>query len=158
MSKTASFQQIKTNIDGDINACNTLLQLLESERQALKDRDPTTLDGIIEEKTTNLQHLEHSAVQRSAWLGANPTIDPQNKWLDLLKQTNQELIPLWKTLQDKLKDCQTQNEINGKVLARNQQIFKRILGIVRGQSAPQDLYTQKGNRSNNGFQQTIGEA
>ncbi len=160
MSKTANIQDIKGHIQKDVKACKALLALLDAEREALKDRKPDDLEAIITDKLSNLQQLEASAQQRSEWVSVAPNAEQsqEQRWLTLLDSLDPALKGPWQELQALFKDCQHQNEVNGKVLARNQQVFKRLLGMMRGQSEPQDLYTQMGSRSNGGWQQTIGEA
>jgi flagella synthesis protein FlgN len=147
MTQTALSQDtLLQHIGQDISACRNLLQLLEQERDALKARDLTALEDVIQNKSANLQHLEQSAKQRSIWLALLRTCKPQ------VEQT-------WGELKDLLRECQEQNEINGKLLARNQQVFSRLLSIVRGQdddSGP--LYTAKGGRGAGSGLQKLGEA
>lgn len=143
----------------DISACRNLLTLLESERQALKTRNPEQLEEVIQNKTVLLLHLEQSAKQRSQWVtqsGAGQKTE--TVWLGLLHKLDPSLEKIWVEFRDMLKVCQEQNEINGKLLARNQQVFDRLLAIVRGQNENSPLYTAKGNRGGGYNFQKLGEA
>lgn len=149
----------KSHLRQDISACQTLLTLLDTERQALKARDPQQLEDVIQNKTALLLHLEQSARQRSQWVALTGTKQKSEPvWLDLLRKLDPAMESTWGEFKDLLKVCQEQNEINGKLLARNQQVFDRLLAIVRGQGQNNPLYTAKGNRGSGYNFQKLGEA
>jgi flagella synthesis protein FlgN len=149
----------KLHLQQDLSACRDLLALLDLERQALKSRDTEQLEGVIQNKAALLQHLEQSAKQRGQWV-AQPGAAPKSEmvWLTLLRKLDPGLEKTWNEFKGLLKECQEQNEINGKLLTRNQQVFERLLAIMRGQGDSGTLYTAKGNRgAGYGFQK-LGEA
>lgn len=158
---TLSAQNLENHINTDIETCNSLLQLMLDEREALKARDTEHLDRIIEAKVDGLQQLEQSAKQRSEWLlegKPQQALTNEKAWLDIIQAIAPAQEANWLQLREKLKECQEQNEINGKVLTRNQQVYQRVLGILRGQPVGGGLYTQGGSKSNSQWQQSIGEA
>jgi len=155
----ATPDQVKFNIETDIHACQELLKLMESERVALKERDVDSLQNIIDDKSTNLMKLESNARQRSQWAALSQQTGPMEKsWVNIIESTNPTMLPRWQELKENLQLCRNQNEINGKLLSRNQQIFTRLLNVVRGQSDAPNLYNQSGARMNGGQNQSIGEA
>jgi flagellar biosynthesis protein FlgN len=152
-------EAVKNHLRQDINACQNLLNLLEGERQALKARNPQLLEEVIQNKTALLLHLEQSAKQRGQWVSQSGASQKSEAvWLDLLRKLDPATEDTWLEFKDLLKTCQEQNEINGKLLARNQQVFDRLLAIVRGQSENGPLYTAKGNRGAGYNFQKLGEA
>jgi flagellar biosynthesis protein FlgN len=149
----------RSHLRQDISACQTLLGLLDAERQALKARDPEQLEDVIQNKTTLLQHLEQSARQRSQWVALSGAKQKsETAWLSLLAKLDPTMESTWREFKDLLKVCQEQNEINGKLLARNQQVFERLLAIVRGKGESNPLYTARGNRGSGYDFQKLGEA
>lgn len=149
----------KNHLRQDISACQTLLRLLDAERQALKARDTQQLEDVIQNKTALLLHLEQSAKQRGLWVSLSGAKQKsETLWLGLLRQLDPALERTWGEFKELLKVCQEQNEINGKLLARNQQVFDRLLAIVRGQSENNPLYTAKGNRGSGYNFHKLGEA
>ena len=42
------------------------------------------------------------------------------------------------------KECQHKNEVNGKILIRQQQVYARLLELLRGQTTAPNLYTASG--------------
>lgn len=159
MLTTVTHAQAHENIQQSLQACQKLLILLEDERNALKARDTQELERVIKDKSSSLLALEQSAKQRMAWLNSDPTDDAlEQKWMAQIDALSPQLSEQWGQFKALLEDCRTHNEINGKMLARNQQVFKRLVAIVRGQTDQQPLYSPKGNRGAVKAYQKLGEA
>lgn len=150
---------VKDNIEQGIQACQKLLILMEDERRALKERDTTALERIIRDKSANLLALEQTAKQRSTWLDADSADAAlEQAWLQYIGALDSQLGQQWLQFKSLLDDCRTHNEINGKMLARSQQVVKRLVGMVRGQTDHQPLYSPKGRRGMNNGYHNLGEA
>lgn len=154
---------LQDNVAQDIDSCTTLLSLLDEEREALKNRDVDTLERIIREKAQCLTTLEHSAQQRSNIVHDLPaarqnSADQQTLWKDLLQEKSPQVLGEWEKLGELIKQCQAENEINGRLLSRNKQVFNRILSIMRGQTQSDNLYTAGGNKGAGGGGHFLGEA
>lgn len=159
MLNTVTLEQAKHNIEQGINTCQKLLILLEQERDALKTRDTSALEEVIKQKSSNLLALEQGAKQRTAWVQADASQPPaEHEWAQHITQLNPELGRQWLQFKGLLSDCQIHNDVNGKMLARNQQVIKRLVSIVRGQTDSQPLYTPKGNRGAGKGYNKLGEA
>ena len=151
---------VRSLIEGDINACTALLNLLEQEREALKERSQERLEEILQAKADHLCHLENSAKIRSEWaeLYNAGGQSLEEKWHAIIAQQSSDIATLWHRLKDLLQNCRRENEVNGKILARNQKTFSRIISILRGQSTSTNLYTSKGNRNPHIPGERLGEA
>lgn len=159
MTITVSLAQVQNNIDQGVEACQKLLILLEDERNALKARDTQELERIIKDKSTCLLALEQTAKQRMEWLNVDAAEGGlDGAWTQHIEQLDPQLAPVWQRFKTLLEDCRTHNDINGKMLARNQQVFKRLVAIVRGQTEQQPLYSPKGSRGAMKAYQKLGEA
>lgn len=161
MTQTALTQEtLQQHIRQDVSACRNLLQLLEQEREALQTRDVEKLEDVIQNKSANLLHLEQSARQRSVWVAEQrkPNEKAETVWQTLIAITKPEAQREWAEFRTLLRECQEQNEINGKLLARNQQVFSRLLAIVRGRDENDPLYNEKGGRGAGYNFQKLGEA
>ncbi|WP_185231314.1 flagella synthesis protein FlgN [Teredinibacter franksiae] len=165
MSGQISPQQLTQQLQSDILACETLLGLLEKEKTALSSRDVDAMDGIIEQKAEQLTSLEASAQQRSQWsrdyLGQSGSDLEALKqaWANMLTSTGTpQLVEQWQKLKDLQIACKQANEVNGKILARNQKTFGRLLEIVRGQTAAPNLYSAAGKSTSGHISQKVGEA
>lgn len=150
---------IAVQLQGDIAACEALLQLMQDERAALQARDSEALGQIIEDKASHLIKLEQSALTRAEWARNLKSDSPENAWGELLENLQQpELAQQWQQLKQLMDECRVQNEVNGKLLARSQHTFGRLLNIMRGQSDAPALYNQKGSRAQGGSSHNFGEA
>lgn len=151
---------IQSLLEEDVKACNALLQLLEQERSALKERNHEQLEAIIHTKAHHLQHLENSAKIRSEWahLYQSSEQNPEEKWRSIMDEQAPTTVKLWQELKQLLQQCRQENEVNGKILSRNQKTFSRLMSILRGQTGSTSLYTNKGGKNAHIPGQRIGEA
>lgn len=159
---TSAFNSGNINhmLQTDLASAQALLKLLSEERDALKERDHAKLEQIIQAKALHLQHLEGSANTRSQWsraLRAN-TQNSEHTFTQMLGELGPEVKTAWSQLKDLLAQCRHENEVNGKILARNQKTFSRLLSILRGQNAAPNLYNNKGGRKSDMQGQRLGEA
>ncbi len=162
MTSTPIFNHsnIQTLLAEDVAACQALLKLLQSEREALKLRDHQALETIIQNKVTHLQRLETSANTRSQWaqqLNADGKTQ-EEQWQNLIGEQAPKTALLWQDLKGLLDQCKHENEVNGKILARNQKTFTRLMNILRGQTASTNLYNNKGSNNSHLPGQSIGKA
>lgn len=156
-----SSTELEQHIQQDIKSCEILLQLLHAERDALKERQLDLLEDIIQNKAEHLLSLEKSANLRAQWLAdpqaASATLE--QRWATLLAKQAPHLQPLWQKLRDLLQTCQSENEVNGKMLGRSQQTLNRVLGLLRGQDTSPNLYSGKKNQKHSERPgQHLGEA
>ncbi|ABD81478.1 flagella synthesis protein FlgN [Saccharophagus degradans] len=152
-------QAIQGQIVADIKACESLLTLFESEREALKIRDSDALEAILQNKNACIQILENSAKQRAIWSQQAAQNDPENGWDTLIESlSHTQVKEQWGTLKELFKRCKEENEINGRLVARNQQVFGRLIEILRGQTNAPNLYNAKGSASSNAGSNRFGEA
>lgn len=159
MKSTISAKAVENQINNDINACNVLLILLQKEQDALTARDPDSLAEVIEQKTQPLAHLEASAKQRVQWSNEVPGDKPSEKWNTMLQQLAQEKIKQdWETLKKLTKECQEKNEVNGKILVRQQQVYGRLLELLRGQTKAPNLYNAMGSTTGSSHSFKLDEA
>lgn len=132
-------------VEQDIQVCDQLIELLQRESEALKQRQTQTLENLIPEKNNLLGALANSANQRRAWLQALGKPTDETHWLELLQAMGgQKLLDQWQVFNDKLSNTKHLNDVNGKMIARGQQTINRLLDILRGQFDAPKLYNQSG--------------
>ncbi len=159
MKSTISAKAIENQIGKDIDACNILLDLLEKEQSALSDKDADLLAEIIEQKTQPLSQLEASAKQRIHWSIEAEGETPSEKWQAMLRDLSHEKIKEnWETLKKLTQDCRERNEVNGKILARQQQVYGRLLELLRGQTQAPNLYNAAGSTTGSNRSFKLNEA
>lgn len=155
-----SADSVSQMIENDILTCKALITLLEEEKEALHEKDHEQLSGILDKKSVELIKLEQSAQQRSAMAKAfsnDQTIE--DTWDDLIAKLNQgSLKTRWLELKKLIHECKEKNEINGKIVSRSQQVFGRLISILRGQQHSAGLYTANGSTSKGGNSIEVGQA
>lgn len=145
MNTDIAAQDIERQIASDIDACHTLLDLLDQEQEALKARDADLLEQVVKNKMPALSHLEESAKRRASWANITQEKQSSGKWEDFVNSFNQQqLKEHWQELKRLTQQCQQKNEINGKILSRQQQIYGRLVGLLRGQTSAPNLYNAAG--------------
>jgi len=160
MSTAQNAQQLAQTITDDIPRCESLVELLNSEREALKDKDIEQLETILKNKDLFLSQLESSARLRAQLVSTmSVNASPEETVEALIKNTHSDTLRSnWKKLKGLLKTCHEQNEINGKIMSRNKKTYGKLLEILRGQSQAPNLYTQKGAASARSSGYQLGEA
>jgi len=165
MTFSLSPQQLFAQLQNDVSTCEKLLDLLGQEQEALAERNIEVLDTIIEHKTQQLEVLEKSAQLRTDWtrqsLGG-ATIDDsmiKERWQAIISSSEApQISEQWEKLKVLQAKCKAANEVNGKILARNQKTFSRLLDIVRGQHSTPNLYSASGKSTGGHISHKVGEA
>ena len=140
--------QIAKIIEQELQAANNLLSLLKQESEALSQRDITQLGTIIERKSQELVSLDQALRQRQQLMQSQKLPMDVKHWRLLLSRCRDErLMSQWQQLEDNIKLCKKENEVNGKLLARSQRVINRLTAVLKGQSADTALYNHKGNHN-----------
>lgn len=153
-------EQLRHHLQADQKALETLLQLLHAERDACQHRQLDQLDDIIQRKARALKQLEASATQRSEWVkrsaARGATLD--ERWRFMLRRSGADLENSWDQLQRTLLDCQRENAVNGKILARQQRTVEQINLLLKGAPRATTLYGAAGRAQLAGSPQLRDEA
>lgn len=127
--------------------CAGLLQsVLQAEAQALLARDLDELGRLVSEKHRLILQFEQLDADRRHLLGEfGHENDPAGveafiAWCD----DTGHLVRGWKSLLERLRDCQQLNRVNGVTLESSRRHAQNILGILRGHPALPDLYSPTG--------------
>ena len=151
---------LRQMIAQDSAAITQLKQLLTHEREQLEQRKQDELPRIIEQKANLLDQLNNSAKQRQQILTTLGLPTNAKGW-DLFLQRNTATLPLrddWKLLVSEFEDCQTMNDINGKMISRSQQTLSHLIGLLRGKVASPSLYTAQGTKTQYTSSYTVAKA
>ena len=121
-----------------------LMQLLQDERDCISCNDAIKLAHITQNKQqlaqeihTHTQQCEH-ALQQAGFGNDN------NSLRTYIERCAKPLLNRWQSLQALLKQCQTENRINGKLLINSQRRIKQALAILQGKPVEEDLYGKAG--------------
>lgn len=105
-----------------------LNDILNAEFETLHKQDFDQLMQLSSKKQNLLNELETVEQQRLQLSSAFESFEEY-----LQQQTNgQDLIEKWQHIRQQLKICREQNEINGRLLQKKQQLSNEMLGLLSG--------------------------
>ncbi len=137
-------------------------EILLREREAIRQREPSDIHQLLQEKTNLLQQLEHNGIERIRMLKeAGFEASDQGVQDYLQQQTPNEALQLgieWDGLKVSLESCRTANIVNGNIIHRSRQQINLLLDMMRGQSNTPRLYTQTGSNTKAQRQLPLAEA
>lgn len=141
-------QSVQSLINNEQVQLSQLKQSLLREQSALAARDSEALKQCIELKQISLQGLAQNTLARRQLLQQSGLKDSSAQWYLLLDQLDQQnrsqLREHWRTLENALRECQSINESNAKIIARSQFSVGHVLDLLRGKFEQPKLYTQYG--------------
>ena len=111
MSLTEHQNQIHELIRQETNLSDRLLELLQSENQALSTNNPEAIQQIASDKQLVIDSLESLGRQREILLQQAGFNNDKNGIESFLEQCNGDLDKDWQRLIDVIAQCQRQNEI-----------------------------------------------
>ena len=153
-----SNQLLQLFID-DIGTAQRLLELIDSEFQAMSERDLPRLEKILGEKLPLLGLLDQHGTTRSQLLAAQQ-LTADRKGLEALASRSAdgaELLARSDELNQLLESCRTANQRNGKVIRASQASLQSVLGILRGSETP-NLYDSRGSTARIAQQRPLSQA
>lgn len=143
---------LATSLKQEITLIDTLLQALETEKQALITRQFEQLESLSEQKQALSKELEESARNRVISLCNSADATHYNSCLrtyleQLHPEQAKEITDLNKQLMEKLIQCREYNLINGQVITANLNTRREIVSALTGQDKQEagKTYTAKGN-------------
>ncbi|WP_323752276.1 flagellar protein FlgN [Marinobacter sp.] len=144
----AAIDELKTLLSEDLRQLEGLADLLLREKQALSSPDISPLQELTNEKNQILGAIRDRARQKIHLLvsmGYRPESGEPSRFIRAGGMD--ELYQLWKAADQKLRECQTLNQNNGRVLSHLQKRLARVTDIFRGASSQQKLYGAQGQQT-----------
>ncbi len=140
-SKRERLQQLVREIRLDIEDYQQLRALLRHQRSLLERRDQQALTQHNERVEALCAKLQGRAERRSetlTLLGVSADAAGMQRLFHALgPQSRHTMTSLWNHLQQLVRDCQVENEVNGKLLAGQKALLDRVLNP--GQSDAQTV-------------------
>lgn len=157
MSPTAAQQQAMLALLGQEQlAVEELITVLQQEHDALGRRVAEDVTQAVAAKEKALFALHQLAQQRAQLMqqaGLNTDKEGFNSFIT--SDTSGQLEQRWAELEERLRECQRQNQINGSLLESGRQATQEVLSILTGRDFSQnELYNQKGRTSSSLGQNT----
>ncbi|MBY6016997.1 flagellar protein FlgN [Ferrimonas balearica] len=148
-SKRERLQLLVREIRLDIEDYQQLRALLRYQRSLLERRDQQALSQHNERVETLCAKLRQRAERRTeilTQLGVRADATGMQRLFHALgPQSRHTVTSLWNHLQQLVRDCQAENEVNGKLLAGQKSLLDRVLGGAQDQSEPKDYSTLNAN-------------
>lgn len=135
---------LKRILEDESQLTGQLYEILIQEKNHLANNEVDQLEANTRQKEQLLTQLERCAKERKHFLPAENNDEFMQVVHHYESPLKDELLQDWQNLQDKLKQCQEQNEINGTVLNINMHNTRRIFDILFGQSDRVVTYDKSG--------------
>ncbi|HTN33232.1 MAG TPA: flagellar protein FlgN [Marinobacter sp.] len=145
----ASIDNLKDFLSQDIRQLQDLADILHSERSCLSTSDLRTLETLAADKNRLLDEIRERAklkIHALVAIGYKPDSGEPSRFI--LSAGLTELHNLWKQADTQMRECQSINQNNGRVISHLQKRLSRITEIFRGASGQQKLYGAKGEHTN----------
>ncbi|CAN7490437.1 flagellar protein FlgN [Pseudomonas sp. LjRoot71] len=143
----------------DIGTAEQLLELIDTEFQALSDRDLPRLQSILTDKLPLLTLLDQHGKERSQLL-TSLSLSPDRNGLQALAAQSEQgslLLEHGDQLSALLERCQAANLRNGRLIRSSQASANSMLSILRGNETP-SLYDSRGSAARIGQQRPLSQA
>jgi flagella synthesis protein FlgN len=149
--------------DEDIGNASQLLELIDSELEALNTNDLPRLQTLLNQKQPLLALLAQHATQRSQLLAAEQ-FSPDREGLmafaarsEARGESGSLLLEKSARLTSLIEQCQTANLRNGRLIKASQVSTGQMVKILRGSDTP-TLYDSRGTAAKIGHQRPISQA
>jgi flagella synthesis protein FlgN len=150
------------NLSGLDSALDQLNKLLIKEESALAEQKLEAIEVIAKKKhqlTAQVEQAEQLRQTHCTQLQMTPDKKGLQQWLvNQPANLRQQIAELWKRISYLGQKCNTQNQINGILVAHLQRHTQDALSILRGAVTGQDSYSQKGAPENKQQQKIIAKA
>lgn len=156
MEDTEVLQQL---VD-DIGTAQKLLELTNTEYQALAERNLATLEQLLTQKQTLLALLGQHGMLRSQTLVISQLSPDQAGLAAFAARTpfGKEILLKAEQLNRILDACRDANERNGKLIRANQSAVGSMLQILHGSSQTPDLYDRRGAAARSAHHRPLSQA
>jgi len=135
-------------LDQEISALEAVMQVLQSEHDALEARDPEALTAASQLKLKCIETARRIGAERAQLL-------PEAS--DITANTNIRLR--WEKLTKLAHDCKSNNERNGMLIRWQHKYVEQTLSVLRNDGTGEKTYGANGeNRRSAARQSTLGTA
>lgn len=141
----SNIDRLKDLLNQDIHQLAQLQDVLNQEKLLLSSSDVKALAAVTEEKNRHLSDIRERAKSKIRLLVAMGFRPEQGDPSRFLRSAGlNEAVVLWQEASERLKQCQTINQSNGRVIAHLQKRLTKLTEIFRGATGQDKLYGAKG--------------
>lgn len=114
-----------------------VIQLLKTENTAIIERDIESMGHLLDKKLPLLSKIEQLDQQRQQYFEQQSGLSYQHSaFTHFIEQySSQATHAMWHTIKEKLSECKTQNELNGRIISIKKDNTEQILQILLGHPA-----------------------
>ncbi|MDO6442181.1 MULTISPECIES: flagella synthesis protein FlgN [unclassified Marinobacter] len=144
----AAIDDLKNLLSLDIHQLDSLVDVLQKEKSCLSGSDAKALETLTREKNALLGEIRERAKQKIRTLvamGFRPDSGEPSRFIR--SAGLDDLYTLWQKADEKLRECHTLNQNNGRIINHLQKRLTRLTDIFRGASGQQKLYGAKGQQT-----------
>lgn len=142
-------QQFEQILSREGELVGELAAILAQEHELLARQNAEGLDEVVAAKESKLQELGDWAEKRSEVLAEAGYSSSKEGFQSFLQSdVSGRLHELWQPVETALRECQYQNQVNGKLLDIGKQQAQELLSLLLGrEGGGNELYDQSGNTS-----------
>ncbi len=129
MDNTTTQSALENTLKGQFDEIQTLLEVLDKEHVAIKNRDADSLMALASEKLEAMKVLEALETIR---LNHSNELSPEN-------------TVLWNKVLDIARVCEKKNQLNGIMLNLRQDQITRVMNLLTNRDAESMTYAQDGS-------------
>lgn len=151
MTKALQLEDITSVLDATGQQLAALNQALECEHIALRDNDMTALETATREKhqlSAHIDTLEKQRMQIVTQAGFTADASGMAALIGRLEQQHgpvPQLVQRWQALQNLIRKCDKQNQVNGLLLERNRHRVQSLLTLLQGGGQGNEIYGPQGD-------------
>lgn len=142
MTATELQAEMHALLERQVVALGQVLESLQQEREALGRRDAAGLERASRRKQAVLQVADRLERRRLE-------LAPDLASMEALA-TTPDIATRWEQLLDLTRSCREQNEVNGRMIRRQQRRVEATLQLMRGRSDAPAVYGPDGERRSGG--------
>lgn len=135
--KSLSENILSTILEQEQLCLDQVIQLLKTENMAIVERDINSMDHLLDKKLPLLSKLEQLDIQRQHFYEQQTGFSYHNTAFShfIEQQCSESVQTLWQAVKEKLPECKTQNELNGRIINIKKNNTEQILQILLGRPA-----------------------
>ncbi|WP_298439572.1 flagellar protein FlgN [uncultured Ferrimonas sp.] len=147
MSRADTLRTLAESIQQDLLTYPKLLAQLQKQQQLMLERDIDSLSELNQRLEQVYASLQARAAQRQQWLNELGFSSNADGFYDLLARlpsgSSAKLKQSYQRLKQLMHACQRQNDRNGQLLVKQQQLLNRLLNPHQQQQQLQDYGSQR---------------
>lgn len=160
MDKPRIIDILSGMIDSEIAGTEKLLDLLRKEREQING-NPDHLVMLSEEKLvliTELEQLDQKRTAVIADMGYSPDKIGMQAFIEQCGDKSGTLQERWSLLCEKISECRSQNQLNGRVVDTSLRAVRQALSILYGQIEQDNGYSATGSETSHTLSRSLAKA